>query len=82
MNNYHSERIEAPYCLKKVMFSLTKEEREHLANLKECENFDAIEDFLNKKFSQLPPKEEQEIKVYFDRKNCAELGIPYPPKKT
>lgn len=79
--NYNFETIEVPQALKRVMLSLTPEEVSLLCALKEGEHFEDIERFLNTKFAQLPAKEEAEIKEYYDRKNCAELGIPYPLKK-
>uniref|UniRef100_A0A914V0R1 Uncharacterized protein n=1 Tax=Plectus sambesii TaxID=2011161 RepID=A0A914V0R1_9BILA len=70
-------KIEEPLSLRSVLNSLTTDERAELITAKETKNYAALVDLMNEKFSKLPIEEADEIQEYFDRKNCAELGIPY-----
>jgi hypothetical protein len=70
-------KIDPPPALTKVLDNLSPDERAEIVAAKATENFPAVVDLMNAKFSTLPHEEEAEILEYFDRKNCAELGIPY-----
>lgn len=70
-------KIEAPLSLRNALGNLSVDERTELVTAKEMEDYDTLVDLMNAKFSALPADQENEIQEYYDRKNCAELGIPY-----
>lgn len=69
--------IEPPLSLRNTLINLTVDERAELITAKEAKNYAVLVQLMDDKFSQLPTEVANEIQEYFDRKNCAELGIPY-----
>ncbi len=72
-----NSNIEEPQALRNVLDNLSPAERAELAVAKASKDKSAVVQFMNAKFATLPAEQEAEIRQYFDKKNCAQLGIPY-----